>query len=898
MARFGSLDTQYFDASGEPLVNGKIYFYESGTTTAKTTYADINNTIPNTNPVLLDASGRQPNIFFEGVAKATLTNNGDTQIVSRDPVGETATNFGDEWVSSRIYGTNSVVIASDGQYYRSLSAGNQNNNPVTTSGFWSLLYSVEWNAGINYGVGATVTYDTLQYQAIQGSNLNHAPNASPTWWVPLEFVWSATSTYAINQNVVGTDGILYTSLQATNLNHIPASSATWWVGTSAAAAASATAAAASATAALASEVAAQTAETGAQTAQTAAELAETNAQTAQTAAELAETNAETAETNAETAETNAATSASNSATSATASATSATASAASATAAATSETNAATSETNAATSETNAATSETNAANSATAAATSATDSANSATASASSATAAAGSATAASGSATAAATSATNAATSATNAATAEAGAEAALDEFTDIYLGSFASDPTTDNDGNPLQTGALYFNTTIDKLKVYDGSAWLSTAFDSSNVAITGGTIDGTTIGGTTSAAGTFTTLAGTTSVVAASDMTLTSGSIVSASGAISFGNENLSTTGTLASGALTVTGLAKATKPGIAGEFHNTTAAGANNTILDLRWNTSTTAGHSGDIDFKNIAGLATGRISSEMVSGSTVDLVLAPFNSSISEGLRVSALNGVSTTGTLASGALTVTGTGSTTGNFTVGSAGSAGYTLLGIQGATGGALDWYAGATKQWEIYNAAGVLQIYDVVNATPRADITTTGFDLYGNLAVTGTGKVSTGFAVGGATPGTGGIAFPATAVAVADANTLDDYEEGTFTPTLGGTTTYTVQSGKYTKIGDRVFFTIQFAISAIGTGSTTQISGLPFTTGGIPEGATVAYFSSSATNIVSLYAQIPQSNTVIDLYSQTAAASGLGANAIFTGSTSLQINGHYDVA
>jgi len=134
MARFGDLDTQYFDASGDPLVNGKIYFYESGTTTPKTTYADVNNAIPNSNPVLLDASGRQPNIFFEGVAKATLTNNSDVQIVSRDPVGETATNFGDEWVSTRIYGANDVVIGSDGQYYRSLLAGNQNNNPATTSG--------------------------------------------------------------------------------------------------------------------------------------------------------------------------------------------------------------------------------------------------------------------------------------------------------------------------------------------------------------------------------------------------------------------------------------------------------------------------------------------------------------------------------------------------------------------------------------------------------------------------------------------------------------------------------------------------------------------------------------------------------------------------------------------
>lgn len=75
---------------------------------------------------------------------------------------------------------------------------------------------------------------------------------------------------------------------------------------------------------------------------------------------------------------------------------------------------------------------------------------------------------------------------------------------------------------------------------------------------VDINGGTIDGSVIGGAAAAAGTFTTLAGTTSVVAASDLTLTSGSIVSASGAISFGNENLSTTGTLDAGAITGTDL----------------------------------------------------------------------------------------------------------------------------------------------------------------------------------------------------------------------------------------------------------------------------------------------------------------------------------------------------
>ena len=100
-------------------------------------------------------------------------------------------------------------------------------------------------------------------------------------------------------------------------------------------------------------------------------------------------------------------------------------------------------------------------------AATSATAAATSATASATSATASATSATASANSATAAATSATNAATSETNAA-------ASFDSFDDRYLGAKSSDPSVDNDGNALLTGALYFNSTDNVMKNYTGSAW----------------------------------------------------------------------------------------------------------------------------------------------------------------------------------------------------------------------------------------------------------------------------------------------------------------------------------------------------------------------------------------------------------------------------------------
>jgi len=186
----------------------------------------------------------------------------------------------------------------------------------------------------------------------------------------------------------------------------------------------------------------------------------------------------------------AATSAASAAASATAAATSATSAAASATAAATSassaltsQTAAATSATSAANSATAAATSATSAANSASAAATSATSAAASETAAATSASSASASSSAAATSASSAATSASSALTSANSAATSASSAAASYDSFDDRYLGAKASDPTVDNDGNPLITGALYFNTAIPAMKVYTGSAWQIVAADTSN-------------------------------------------------------------------------------------------------------------------------------------------------------------------------------------------------------------------------------------------------------------------------------------------------------------------------------------------------------------------------------------------------------------------------------
>jgi hypothetical protein len=80
------------------------------------------------------------------------------------------------------------------------------------------------------------------------------------------------------------------------------------------------------------------------------------------------------------------------------------------------------------------------------------------------------------------------------------------------------------------------------------------------------------------------------------------------------------------------------------------------------------------------------------------------------------------------------------------------------------------------------------------------------------------------------------GGIKFPATQVVSADVNTLDDYEEGTWTPIAaaqtGSITSYT-SDGTYTKIGDLVFVRGRVLLTNVGTaGGTLNMSGLPFTT------------------------------------------------------------------
>ncbi len=217
-----------------------------------------------------------------------------------------------------------------------------------------------------------------------------------------------------------------------------------------------------------------------------ASTSDANAATSATAAAASATAAATSATGAGTSATTATTKAGEAATSATSAASSATSATGSASTATTKASEASTSATAAASSATAAAssaTSATSSASSATSSASTATTKASEASTSASTATTkaseAATSATAAATSATSAATSATASATSATAAASSATSAASSLSTFQGQYHGAAGSDPSSG-----LDAGDLYFNTSTNQLKVYNGSAWQVAAVSASGL------------------------------------------------------------------------------------------------------------------------------------------------------------------------------------------------------------------------------------------------------------------------------------------------------------------------------------------------------------------------------------------------------------------------------
>lgn len=133
MARLDNIGKQFFDANGDPLAGGKLYFYASGTSTLATTYSDSALSSANANPVILSADGRMPDVFYAGFLKIVLTDANDVVIETRDPVGFAAGSTG------------LPAGGTDGQVLTKLS---------------STDFDVDWETPAGGGGGALWTWDT------------------------------------------------------------------------------------------------------------------------------------------------------------------------------------------------------------------------------------------------------------------------------------------------------------------------------------------------------------------------------------------------------------------------------------------------------------------------------------------------------------------------------------------------------------------------------------------------------------------------------------------------------------------------------------------------------------------------------------------------------------------
>ena len=118
-----------------------------------------------------------------------------------------------------------------------------------------------------------------------------------------------------------------------------------------------------------------------------------------------------------------------------------------------------------------------------------------------------------------------------------------------------------------------------------------------------------------------------------------------------------------------------------------------------------------------------------------------------------------------------------------------------------------------------------------------------------------------------------TGGqLAFPATQAASAVANTLDDYEEGTWTPAdgSGAGLSLTVTGAQYVKIGQLVFVSAYITYPSTADGTAAKLSGLPFTNNSIQAGLSLGWTDKAALFTI----MVTGSATTIEFFTVSASA------------------------
>ncbi len=495
--------------------------------------------------------------------------------------------------------------------------------------------------------------------------------------------------------------------------------------------------------------------------------------------------------------------------------------------------------------------------------------------------TTAAASAAAAAASASAASSSATSASGSASAASASASAAAASFDSFDDRYLGAKASDPSTDNDGNALLTGALYWNTTSNQMRVYNGSAWEAAYLPASGYAQLAATNTFTAnqiISANTSSAALSITQAGSGNALYIEDVAADATPfVVSSTGAVGIG--------TTTPDNVTSAGIALVSNDGYYPQVVNrnkSNDATASYLVFDkdragavvqngdalgaIVWRSFDGANY---LQSAAIIGYSSAAPGTNDVPGRLAFFTTADGASAPTERLSISNTGAWGLAGAnygSAGQVLTSNGSGSAP-TWQAGGGGSSQWTTSGsdIYYNTGNVGIGISSPTYKLSV-GGAGVIAAYradntraglfytdnnatylesDSANGDPlhiKSNGTLGRIQFFTNaterLRIPAAGGVQavTTISVGNATPAnTGaGITFPATQSASSDANTLDDYEEGTWSPTItpqfGSFTTVSFSGGIYTKIGNIVTCSGQINTTTVGSASGSINVTFPF--------------------------------------------------------------------
>lgn len=190
-----SLETQIDDKTGQPLADGLVYFYEVGTSTPKTTYADTGLTTENTHPVVLNGDGSLPSVNFDGQAKAVITKGNGEQVREIAVLGDAEQILAfAPWKSTTTYAARAIVQGENFEYYLSIIPGNIGNNPVDSPTAWMRMEVTNiYNQYAAFSLDDVVLYGNRLWVSRQDGNLDNRPDLSPDWWKPMDVrVWLDT----------------------------------------------------------------------------------------------------------------------------------------------------------------------------------------------------------------------------------------------------------------------------------------------------------------------------------------------------------------------------------------------------------------------------------------------------------------------------------------------------------------------------------------------------------------------------------------------------------------------------------------------------------------------------------------------------------------------------------